>query len=228
MRKHLLLLLAFAAVIPAASAAVEPVILVESVSPEPVAPGGTARVHVLLRNAGETAATFDALSVETPPGVTVTGIRGIDGRVSLCGGCQLTGTVHLAVADDVVSGTYPVALTLKRNGIGVVETVDLAVDGDPHLLVDVANTSVVPGRTVTTTVSVTNIGTATAAQVTVSPAHDRIAFRPGTVALGTVAPGETATATVGITADASLASGVQRLPVTLTYRSDATERTVTR
>lgn len=206
----------------AGSATVEPRITVESVSPQPAAPGDAVTMDIRLRNAGDEEATFDPLAVETPDGVAVTGMSGgfADG-VTLCGGCQVVGTVYLKVAGDVVSGTYPVTLRLKRGNTGVAETAALEVDGTPALQVQAPVTSIVPGESTAVPVTVTNIGTDTATQVEVVFAGEGSAVSPSPLAVGSVPPGGNVTRTVTVQADDDLAAGLRDLALTVNYRDES-------
>ncbi|MCJ7479218.1 MAG: hypothetical protein MUP63_03530 [Candidatus Nanohaloarchaeota archaeon QJJ-7] len=229
MRKITVLLTAFLLVLPAASAAVEPMISIENISPQPADPGETVNVDVRLKNDGDTDATFDPLQVKTPEGVTVIGTTAsFSDEISICGGCQAVGTVYLKVEKDATTGTYPLRFDLEREGIGVSKTVELQVDGSPNLLFSLSNVSVAPGETIDSTLSVTNVGTERATQVVANPDNDLISFQPSSVSLGSIPPGETSTAPITIEADSSMDSGIQKFSADIDYRTDGGEASITR
>ncbi|MDY6761776.1 MAG: hypothetical protein SVY41_01885, partial [Candidatus Nanohaloarchaea archaeon] len=202
---------------------VEPGVSIESFSPQPAEPGDTVNLHVTVHNEGDTTTTFAPVDVETVDGVSVIGTTdAIGSQFTLCGGCQRTGTVKLKVDEDAVSGTYPVDVTLATPaGDGVVETAELEVDGEPNLLVQSPTVNIVPGDNTTATLTVTNIGTDTASQATVSLSDDMFALQPSPVSLGRIAPGETVRTPVTLAADSDISNGIDHLDLPLTYRDES-------
>ncbi|MDY6769379.1 MAG: CARDB domain-containing protein [Candidatus Nanohaloarchaea archaeon] len=223
MKKPVLAVLALGLLASAGSAAVEPGVTIESISPQPAEPGDTVRVHVTVRNDGSTAARFAPVDVETVDGVSVIGTTDSIGEpFTLCSGCRLVGTVRLKVAETATSGSYPVDVQLAdAQGNGVVETTSLEVDGTPNLVVSAPRIAAVPGENVSTTVQVRNIGTDTAAQTVIDTSASDIAMHPSPLAIGSIAPGETVSVPVTLQVDSALSNGITTLAVTADYRDEA-------
>lgn len=205
-------------------AGVDSSVTANSIEPQPASPGDTVKVFVTAHNDGERATTFEPLSIETVPGVSVIGTTdSFREAFRLCDGCRLAGTVYLKVDEEAVSGTYPVDIELQHDAGAVVEKAAVEVDGTPDLTVNVPHTSVVPGENSSVTVTVENVGTDTATG-TVLSLDGAFALYPTTVLLGRIPSGETVQRTVQLSVDDDTSSGLTHPVFQLTYNDEAEQQ----
>lgn len=229
MRKINLLFLALTAVafVPSASASAEPVIQIRDVYPHPAEPGDTVKMDILVKNNALSSGEFIPLQVETVGEVSYRGTTSNFARnFTLCGGCQMVGTLYFKVGEDVESGSYPVDITVSDGRVGIVEKTTLRVDGTPNILVSTAGTpEILRGGRTEFSLEIKNTGTDLASQVVLDSVSKMFSVQPSTIEVGSISPGETVTKTLQLEADEELKDGISHLRFDVRYGDES--RTLT-
>ncbi len=208
-----------------AAASVQPDITLEKIDPQPASPGDTVKMYVVVSNDGSDGATFEPLEVETVENVNFIGTTSDFAKeFSLCSGCQKTGTLTFRVSPDAFSGEYPVDVRVWREDFGIVGKFEINVDGTPNLVVNAEEFRVAPGENTTKKLTVRNIGTDTASQVTVRSGDDSITLGPSETVFDSIPPGEEKKREIRLKADKNTESGTRNLELELSYRDENTEK----
>lgn len=193
-------------------------IQVRDITYQPAEPGDTIEIDVLVRNAGDSDATYQPLKVESTEHIEYKGTTSnfVD-DFSLCGGCQTVGKVYLKVKDDASSGSYPLDIIVRnKEDIGVVEKTKIEVDSRPNIITT-GQVKVKQGETKQFDLGLENIGKDKATQVTVSLKHPKMNFNPSTVLYKNLNPEESDVQTITVNTDNNLDSGPHTAQAMIEY-----------
>ena len=224
-----LLVIAGASFAAAPAAAAEDPRFETSVQAPQLQPGVEQTLSVSLENDAEDVddrvETVSAVEVSASSGSTPIEVRSGPIRVgTLADGESVSVPLQVSVPADAPGGTYQLPLTVvyeyegdERERTTVHATVE--IPRRPIFDVETAAVDLHPRETGTVTLAVTNVGSepATAATATVKAPGGALSVGSTTAFLGGLAPGETATAAVPVTATASATGGPHDLTLTPQY-----------
>jgi len=215
--------LAFAAFLlfAAASHAALPTIIVDSVTPQPVEPGGDVTIQVKFYNRQDTdTGDFSVIFDSVPPILLKSSSEDLS-RASLCGFCNRENKYFITIQPTAFSGTYPVYIKAVSGSTESRQRVDIQVRGKPNLVFSTASADidkVVPNEQFTAVLDVRNIGTGTATQIKIQPESQQFTVIGGAIrTIDSIAANETKPADFDFATASSVAANSYSIPFRMSY-----------
>lgn len=228
MRKQLILAAALLIATSSVAAEKDINIGIQDVDPVPAEPGDTVEIYISVSNDGSSDAIVEPVDVETVEGMKFLGTTSsFRESFRLCGGCQKVGRLYLKVEEDTESGTYPVDIEARSDEVGVVEKTSIRVDSTPELVFNARTGDIVPGESFEMNLSIQNAGTDVASRVIVNPSKDGFSFSPSEISVGKIPAGESRHILLQGEVDRNVDAGIQTVPMEVSFRDDATDKTKT-
>jgi hypothetical protein len=232
------LIVATALILPAASAQTPAILdmVISDQSPYPVNPGQTVTIEVQIQNTGY-AQALDR-TVEIVPKDPFTLLPGEEREKTVAiitprGYYSLT--YRLGVSSTAPTNSYPVDFRIYTGAdrsVYAEDSVDINVEGEANLVLEDLYTNpetLEPGAIADLIVKVKNIGTGAARdlQLTLNSSHDEIktVLAKGKVYVGDMAPGETKTATLGMSVDSTTEEKTYNVLIYADYKDESNTAT---
>jgi len=206
-------------------------IVLSNQSPYPVSPGGTVTIEVQVQNTGYTEATDK--TIEIVPKEPFTLLPGQDVFKTIAkipGRGSYSITYRLKVSSTTLTNTYPIEFRIYSGAMRDIyfsDSININVQGDPNLVIENLYTlpeDIEPGALADVVVKMKNIGTGTAhdLQLTLNSSNAELTplLSKGKVYVGNIAPGESKTATLGLSIGSSAEEKTYTLKIFGDYKEE--------
>lgn len=206
-------------------------IVLSNQNPYPVSPGGTVTIEVQMQNTGYTEATDK--TIEIVPKEPFTLLPGQDifktiSKIPVRGSYSIT--YRLKVSSTALTSTYPIEFRIYSGAMRDIyfsDSININVQGNPNLVIENLYTlpeDIEPGALADVVVKMKNIGTGTAhdLQLTLNSSNAELTplLSKGKVYVGNIAPGESKTATLGLSIGSSAEEKTYTLKIFGDYKEE--------
>ncbi len=216
--------------LPSLAQAAVPELTVKAISPQPVEPGKNVTVVINIENKEGKSTTFDFSLAATAPFTLLSQKDSTSGPITVCGFCTRQNTYVFAVSPNAASGTYELQMKGVQGTFAVTVPVVIEVRGNPNLIIS-SNppAALVAGKPFPLTIEITNIGTALATEIAVSPSSSNfIPLGGATQTITQLSPGASADVTFTLLVGDNVAPNVYALPMNISYVDESgTKKSVT-